>query len=461
MPARPEIRTLCLHTGGALWLDAVGAIGVRQGSLLAWMAGSPRLELSEGVESALLELGAGTLDDGRSVSSYWLKLSQGALPLGRSADLVIAAGVLARRLADQLAGDIAPPSSAPKADRPTWVITGSGRVVLSGDGYGVPVATAVDGWAEKLQQLASALRGLCSPRVLLLHPAEQGAELRSAVAALGLDVQPVAIGSPSELRAALLTSFGVTPLVQPESWPDPSADAAEVLQRAEALARRQAVGFLGIEHIALALLERAPRGPWSHRVGAALSAESLRLVAWSAPETGSLDPTLTPRLLAWIQQLPAGFDLEALAKAICRDPHHALHAVASQPIDPPTQVAGQTHGTLPSQGWAHDTEAPVVALSVLRGPEDGRILALQEGYTIGRWAPDNAPTHALYASSALRDRALSRQHLRWSEGRLVSAQPVRIARADGLEAVPAGEAVALAAGDLVQVTPATWLRALA
>lgn len=221
-----------------------------------------------------------------------------------------------------------------------------------------------------------------------------------------------------------------------DAWPAPAPDAADLLRRAAGLGA--ADGYLGVEQLAEALLHGAPLGladlaTQIERRRAIWDSRS-RLLAWARPP-GAVP--LTPRLRDIAKSLPVGFDSKDLWAAILADPY----------------------------GWRRwltgDTDiepSPAAALVVLGGPEDGRHIVLDPGDGLGRAANDVRSEVQLYADTLRSDPRLSRRHLRWlDEGWIQLLAPARCKSPGGEPIrIPEGP-MAIHAGDLLELTPTTWL----
>lgn len=248
----------------------------------------------------------------------------------------------------------------------------------------------------------------------------------------------------------------------PAPFPDGADDAAALLDAALAQAAAQEAGFLGLEHLVAALRDHVGGGPRTHRLRVALTGvEELWAPGAFQPGVPPSAPAPTPRLRALAGRLAAGFSLEMLATLICDDRGHHLHLIGRLPLvvsaaDPRDQWA--TVSDL--EAGKAEVATPARALQVLRGPEDGRVIAPEPGEELGRWSPDGAAPHALYAGTLLQDPTLSRRAATWlGGGRILLHRPGRLARGPVREPVAAAE-LSLRAGDVLMLSRGTWLRAL-
>ncbi len=245
----------------------------------------------------------------------------------------------------------------------------------------------------------------------------------------------------------------------PEGWPMPGPDAAKMIESAYVHAERTGSGFLGVEHLALALVEAAPRSELvrlRYQFAARRRMLESRLGGWSPRQTEPLLPRPTPRLRRVGPRLSVGFDPEdlwlhlldsagATVRVLLDEPRRALKASASLP-DPELTEAGP-------DTWRED-DGPAVALEVLTGPEDGRLLLLKPGDALGRASGSRRAQHRLYDDTALTDAALSRRHIAWlGAGRLRLDAGIVFPRQDEGELL-------LMAGQVLGLTRCTWLHGL-
>lgn len=427
-------------------MDATATVGPRSGPLLRWLGAGWGLEQGPGLGLALDELDLSRLPDGRMASAFWLRL-EGEQPAGTSADLVVAAVALLRaRLATQISMN------------PALIVTGAGSVGL--DQAGRPRVLPVEGWPEKIAALAARLEGLAGAEALLLCPVEQSADVSALLAARGLEgrAQICPVAAPSELHRALRGLLGgAAPGL--EGWPPAAEEARRLLERAQVIAEQGGLGYLGVEHVALALVESGAAGPTIEQMRRFLAPASLRPVLTGVVLVND-DPGLTPtpRLGRVAAALDPHFEPEQLAATLTADPGSVLHVLAG--CDLGAVVPRMRSEILVETALGQETDGPpfLGGLEVLGGPEDGRPLWLSPGETLGRWAPQGAPSVSLYERSRLRDRLLSRVHLEMSEGgRVLVRRPIRML-VHGLErVVEAGSAVEPGPGQVLRLTPFTWL----
>lgn len=251
----------------------------------------------------------------------------------------------------------------------------------------------------------------------------------------------------------------------PQGWPRPCAEVGAVLQSALEVAQQLASGFVGLEHIVLALCRPAPRGRVAERLRFMLSMrrdgvrERLSSYELNAPER--VEYLGTPRLRALAARLLPGFEVEALWALIQNDVSALLNATtrvsgASGPRADSTLMTGE--GESVSRRPAPKADA-AAGLEVLGGPEDGRVLRLGVGDELGRASADSAVKHTLYEGTALVDRHLSRRQLRWlGDGRVeLLARARELRRPSGVEPLSGG-IVQLHVGDVLALTRVTWLR---
>lgn len=216
----------------------------------------------------------------------------------------------------------------------------------------------------------------------------------------------------------------LAPAWRPAGWPTPGPSAARLLQTARAFAEGWQHGYVGIEHLLLAIEATAESGV-PHRlahlcVGASAALGPLLQGLTAQVET----PTwrATPRLRAWADALPSGFEAGDLGALILRDADAALtHLLGADAAHHPT-LGEQTEG-------APEAARPAAGLICLGGPDDGRHLALSADATIGRASRSSPADVALYADTAVTDTRCSRAHLRWlGAGRIERLRPANGAR---------------------------------
>ncbi|MCP4805573.1 MAG: CHAT domain-containing protein [Proteobacteria bacterium] len=225
------------------------------------------------------------------------------------------------------------------------------------------------------------------------------------------------------------------PSWRPEGWPNPAADAAALLDRARELSLAQGVGYLGVEHVVAALRQVDGGGKTTAQIRATLPRMDQFQAALAAlsPQPGDSELRLSPRLAGWRSGLTDGFSLDDVCSVLAMD------------------LAKGLAGVRPGTG------DPAKDLTVLGGPEDGRVMELDPGQTLGRYSDNDGPTHGLYGDVGLTDRKLSRQHLTWTgPGKVELKRAARRFRSGEIARVGPGE-VDLLAGDLLVLTHATRL----
>ncbi len=250
---------------------------------------------------------------------------------------------------------------------------------------------------------------------------------------------------------------------KPEGWPEPGPDAASLLVEARRLAVEQGAGFVGLEHLALALVA-SPEVPRSlmrlkHALAQRASDIEAGLLALAAG-TGDPDWRGTQRLRGLADRLPDRFDATTLWAVMSADEAHRLHAAVGLQLG--QLIAGGSATTIDSGVVALGGFAPTLAteLEVAGGPDDGRVLRPLPGAVIGRWDEGQDPTFGLYIRTALTDRRLSRSHLTWAgPGSAVARKSAERVRAGSRRELPAGQDIELWAGDLLVLSDGTWLRA--
>ncbi len=230
----------------------------------------------------------------------------------------------------------------------------------------------------------------------------------------------------------------------PDGWPQPDAAASAWLEAARADAERRSDGYVGVEHLLRTLAAAAAGGPVTAALRRA-AAEHLRpYEAASAsllPQRGHAALEVTPRLERVGRGLGSAFGLDALASCV-------MGELAAPPVLEPAAFGVET-----LESVAHPHTGPI-DVEVLGGPEDGRRLTPTPGATIGRAGGD--ADIALYTSSRLTDRKLSRRHLTWRGDTLDSVRPFQVEGPEG----PRDPRLPLRPGDVVEVTRATRLRAV-
>lgn len=248
----------------------------------------------------------------------------------------------------------------------------------------------------------------------------------------------------------------------PAGW-HPGPQAAELLDRALARAVKSDGGWLGIEHVALALDLDSAELPASVRRLLVTSRAELRghLAGFKRKVDGAGPPRPSPRLDRVVRQLPAGFGIGDLVEALLRElpRRFAEHLELSEghPCLPGETQTDNFTLMLDRQalGGAWD------AFEQVGGPEDGRRFGIHAGEVVGRWANDDGVALPLYADSLAEDGRLSRRHLRGlGQGRVALLRKAHGALcAAGWELFEGAE-LRLECGDLIGLTRATWLLAV-
>ena len=230
------------------------------------------------------------------------------------------------------------------------------------------------------------------------------------------------------------------PMWRPAGWPAVGWEVAELLARARKVATDS--GFLGVEHLLLALPETAPG-----RYRAARQRVLERLGALQSSRATEIQ--VTPRLIALGAVVPEGCQLPELWDLLEVYAPETLRVLVGYSM--PTGLTTPGGETRNPQEEKQRTE-PATGLELVTGPEDGRILSLVPGDVIGRWSAKSTAAHMLYATSQVEDSYLSRTHLKWmGEGRVALLRPC--------VELPRGEAV-IERGRLLALTQLTWVRAI-
>lgn len=308
---------------------------------------------------------------------------------------------------------------------------------------------------------SGALDAFVRPLISCLHRGESLARaMRSghaAVSALGL-------AHPANrwwiLQLALGRMDAAGPRVRRSVWPDslplPAADVLLLLEAAANLSKAAGHGFVGVEHLALALDERLASSPLSQRALALLEPQRAEirahLVALSAADEVPDRLPLTPRLLRIGRQLSVGFDLDALWRALAAERFCPLLGLSR--LEP----APVAEGALADAGPTTVSLEPPDRVEVVGGPEDGRVLPFLINTLLGRWhASPDTPTVGLYQGTPLTDTRLSRDAVRWTEpGKALLKRPATRRRWGRSSPLAAGEVV-VADGDVLALTAATRL----
>ena len=372
-------------------------------------------------------------------------------------------------------------SAAGTAHSSSLLLRGAVAVVLDVCESGHPTPRELDSVAGRF---LSAGAGACvAPFARLSTEAAQrfaegfyaslvvGDPLHEAVGAGRRGVQALGRGDPESRWTnfgLLVSSVGAATAAwthgagwHPEGWPAPAPGAAAHLAAARELAESLASGFVGVEHLVLALGHAGLEDPFLDRLAALLFASHAtlrrRLGSLRPGASVSSAPRLTPRLVRLSRGLPDGFSLSDLWRALAADPGHSLHELAGMPLDPGggTVVGSETAAGAPGE------EAPGAGgLEVSGGPEDGRRLEPAPGDVLGRASRTSRAQHALYAETRLTDPTLKRHHLTWrGDGRIELARAAMLLRAGWEIDVPAGDFI-VRVGDLLELTEGTRLRGI-
>jgi len=255
------------------------------------------------------------------------------------------------------------------------------------------------------------------------------------------------------------------------SWPPGQPACEEVLDRAIDHARSW--GYLGVEHIALALASSDHLG----RCSMVFRLEEVRLRAsldhLRRREKLPEEPVPTPRLRDLGRALEPGFRLEELAEALldCRSIRSLLGSSRSaqlrlslamevETVDPKADPVGDTDAGQPVDldapgPWTIDAGADEIAssgswrkpagmdpssaglvLECLGGPDDGLLVELTEaGRVLGRWdrSRPEETDERLYVPPLPENTRVSRSHLVYRGGATVEAGAnVRVLRGGGV-----------------------------
>lgn len=339
----------------------------------------------------------------------------------------------------------------------------AGRLLLAGARAVVSAAVPVGAEA-----LVAFTLGLLESLVLEAPPA---LAVRSARHAVGRLLIPHPDSRPSAFRVAVadlsaLRSPWIVRQWRPHGWPTTDPELSGLLSRAYALA--EPLGWIGVEHLLEVWPENATGLAGDLRRGICSwdGAFARRLRAGHARRVEGRPLLSSPRLRRLAAALPGErASLTDLACALIEDPSHALHLLAPRPLgelrwDPlgsQVSLASQGARALPEVG------APATRFEVLWGPEDGRRLQPDPGHTIGRWHQPPADEHLLFEDTPVVDRHLHRQHLRYrGPGEVELLRRGRVLRygAGWQDGVEETGYLRIGAGDLILLTPGTWLRAL-
>lgn len=248
-----------------------------------------------------------------------------------------------------------------------------------------------------------------------------GVALPAAVAAGRRAVAALCLPLPEDRWHRFVLTVGS---LQPDAWRVPQAGDPILGWPALALDARAVVddmleaaephGFVGVEHLALALVghDHPAAGHW--RVMLPRIAERVRvhLEYWRRVPEQPARPT--PRLRALGRRLPPGAGLAELWSAfvdLATEPLGSLLPSAGpDELDPDATEPDTQDAETRRQG-----RVPAGAVRVLLGPEDGRTIALQDGVVLGRNSA-TSDSGALYAGCGATDPKLSRRHLIYRDG---------------------------------------------
>lgn len=255
----------------------------------------------------------------------------------------------------------------------------------------------------------------------------------------------------------------------PERIPQGNKEAREYWQKAHLLAKQHGQGFVGVEHLLLALDTIQGGGVHTSKARRLrLAGRAVSRLANLTVAAGDRSPDWrgTPRLRALHRRLNADHSVENIWMGLMLDPNRGVQALDQE---------GDGPGQSTPARWGR---APAVKLEVVGGPEDGRCISMATGEKLGRWWPGRSLNHGLYQDCFLEDPVLSRSGamiwnsdgtitltragwiLRWNSEALT---PGTTRANDGLilPTVPIepGESVELLCGDLLFLSLGTCLRA--
>ena len=242
------------------------------------------------------------------------------------------------------------------------------------------------------------------------------------------------------------------------AWPalDP---ATALLHAALALSRGMHSGYVGAEHLALALAESPPDHALMrlrHQLHARRDRIRAHVEGFSAEP--SQRPQPSPRLCGLASKLASGAGLPELWSLL-----------SPAPIWAPLLGAPLATSLRDSDTWDITTLQPAelalskfidteyLILELIGGPEDGRRISLHPGERVGRHALDGDAEHQLFQERQACDPRVSRAHLRCA-GRGVVQPLARTMVIRGRERQPlAAQGEALRVGDLLALTDRTWM----
>ncbi len=201
------------------------------------------------------------------------------------------------------------------------------------------------------------------------------------------------------------------------SWPECSPAVAQWVARAAALGRDH--GFVGVEHMLLALAAAPPEGLESEGDYLRRYADEIGLRLAALRPVGRRDFRPTRRLVAMGAHVEAGADASSVWRTLC-DLARELLALLIHHVPVPTSDPWVTV----TENHARPGGGPVRDLQVVGGPEDGRRLRLVAGQLVGRAYRRPVADVELYADTSVVDDRLSRDHLVWlGDGLVVLKNP--------------------------------------
>lgn len=241
----------------------------------------------------------------------------------------------------------------------------------------------------------------------------------------------------------------------------PGVGLASTLERAWGEARRRGHGWLGVEHLALALDPRQLSDPRLRQLLRVYQGPIERRLQQFEPAPAP-EGRLSPRLRSALDRLSEGFEVDDLVGVLLADLPAPLGlrlglVGGSVPMDP-------FGGGLVDDAATRDTgspdllgDGPACRLEVVGGPEDGARLELRPGVVLGRWSEGGELGLALYRDAGGVDGFLSRRHLAaQAEGRVELLRPARALIGEGAPRRVSG-VVELRPGHLLALTEATLL----
>jgi hypothetical protein len=226
---------------------------------------------------------------------------------------------------------------------------------------------------------------------------------------------------------------------------------AEVMAVARADAEASLIGFVGLEHVLLALADAPAASPALRYAMAAIDLRA-RFAGWRFVRAQEACPT--PRLAALLMDCSPELDIAAFEEHLRAQAAPSLRWLLGG-----AAVQDSRHKT-----WAtvhtRDALPDVTALEVLGGPEDGRRIALAPGRVIGRWAEPARADVLLYRETTLTDPRLSRAHVRLEAGGCTALAKLARVRGGDRVVFPRGSRCDLLTDDLLHCSAVTVLRAV-